>query len=73
MSSKSENSDFIDMVNNYDWASTPLGPMDTWDPVLRNAVNLCLRTEFPMAIYFDPPNWLIFYNKGNPIFMVYLP
>ncbi|CAG8441243.1 15117_t:CDS:2 [Dentiscutata heterogama] len=64
MSSKSENSNFIDMVYNHDWSSTPLGPMDTWDPALRNVANLCLRTEFPMSIYIDPPNWLLFYNKA---------
>ncbi|CAG8450117.1 3541_t:CDS:2 [Dentiscutata heterogama] len=64
MSSKSENSDFIDMVYNYDWSSTQFGPMDTWDPALRNAANLCLRTEFPMCIYFDPPNWALLYNNA---------
>ena len=37
MLSKSENSNYIDMVYNFDWSSTPLGPMDTWDPALKNA------------------------------------
>ncbi|KAF0555756.1 PAS domain S-box protein [Gigaspora margarita] len=67
MSSKrnmSEDSNFIDMVYNFDWSSTPLGPMDTWDPALKNATNLCLKSEFPMCLYIDPPNWFLLYNKA---------
>ncbi|RIB30871.1 hypothetical protein C2G38_2237969 [Gigaspora rosea] len=69
MLNKSENSNFIDMVYNFDWSSTPLGPMDTWDPALKNATNICLKNEFPTCIYLDPPNWLILYNKalGRPV------
>ncbi|KAF0560338.1 PAS domain S-box protein [Gigaspora margarita] len=52
------------MVYNFDWSSTPLGPMDTWDPVLKNATNLCLKTEFPTCIFIDPSNWIILYNKA---------
>ncbi|RIB03042.1 hypothetical protein C2G38_2226200 [Gigaspora rosea] len=63
-SSKSEDSNFIDMVYNYDWSSTPLGPMDTWDSALKNATNLCLKSEFPMCLYIDPPNWFLLYNKA---------
>ncbi|KAF0450823.1 protein-histidine kinase [Gigaspora margarita] len=52
------------MVYNFDWSSTPLGPMDTWDPALKNATNICLKIEFPACIYLDPPNWLLLYNKA---------
>ncbi|RIB29109.1 hypothetical protein C2G38_2027980 [Gigaspora rosea] len=51
------------MVYNFDWSSTPLGPMDAWDPAIKNATNLCLKTEFPTCIYCDPPNWLLLYNQ----------
>ncbi|CAG8638877.1 16709_t:CDS:2, partial [Dentiscutata heterogama] len=61
--SKSEDSNFINMVYNYDWSSTPLGPMDNWDPALKNAMNLCLKTEFPMCIFFNPSNWRTLYNR----------
>ncbi|RIB25328.1 histidine kinase-like ATPase [Gigaspora rosea] len=63
MLSKSENSNFIDLVYNFDWSSTPLGSMDSWDPVLKNATNLCLKTEFPMCMFIDPSNWIILHNK----------
>ncbi|RIB22052.1 hypothetical protein C2G38_1034183 [Gigaspora rosea] len=64
MLSKSENSNFIDLVYNFDWSSTPLGSMDSWDPVLKNATNLCLKTEFPMCMFIDPSNWIILHNKA---------
>ncbi|KAF0475485.1 protein-histidine kinase [Gigaspora margarita] len=64
MLSKSENSNYIDMVYNFDWSSTPLGPMDTWDPALKNATNLCLKTEFPMCMFIDPSNWILLHNKA---------
>ncbi|RIB29104.1 hypothetical protein C2G38_2156178 [Gigaspora rosea] len=62
------------MVYNYDWSSTPLGPIDTWDPALKNATNICIKTEFPTCIYLDPPNWLLLYNKAfAPILMTKHP
>ncbi|KAF0403958.1 protein-histidine kinase [Gigaspora margarita] len=74
MLSESENSNFIDMVYNYVWSSTPLGPMDTWDAALKNATNLCLKTEFPMCIFIDPSNWTLLYNKAFvPILMAKHP
>ncbi|KAF0555773.1 protein-histidine kinase [Gigaspora margarita] len=74
MLNKSENSNFIDMVYNFDWSSTPLGPMDSWDPALKNATNICLKTEFPMCIFIDPSNWTLLYNKAFvPILMAKHP
>ncbi|KAF0555784.1 protein-histidine kinase [Gigaspora margarita] len=74
MLSKSENSNFIDMVYDYDWSSTPLGPIDTWDFALKNATNLCLKSEFPICIYLDPSNWIMLYNKAFvPILMTKHP
>ncbi|RIB04394.1 hypothetical protein C2G38_2120765 [Gigaspora rosea] len=64
MLNKSENSNFIDMVYNFDWSSTPLGPIDTWDPALKNATNLCLKSELPISIYIDPSKWIMLYNKA---------
>jgi signal transduction histidine kinase len=37
-----------------DWAASPLGPPDQWDPALRNAVGLILESEFPMYIAWGP-------------------
>ncbi|KAF0559597.1 protein-histidine kinase [Gigaspora margarita] len=54
---------FINTVYNYDWSSTPLGPMDSWDPAFKNAVNLCLQTAFPSVIYTGP-GWIQIYNEA---------
>ncbi|RIB22998.1 hypothetical protein C2G38_2074139, partial [Gigaspora rosea] len=35
---ENEESKFINMVYNYDWSSTSLGPIDTWDPVLKHVM-----------------------------------
>ncbi|KAF0423609.1 protein-histidine kinase [Gigaspora margarita] len=59
---------YIKMVYNYDWSSTALGPIDSWDPALKNALNMCLHTVFPsyLCIY---PDWISVYNPAwNPIF-----
>ncbi|KAF0559600.1 protein-histidine kinase [Gigaspora margarita] len=54
---------YIDAVYNYDWSSTSLGPMDSWDPAFKNAVNLCLQTAFPCALYTGP-GWVMIYNEA---------
>ncbi|RIB29095.1 histidine kinase-like ATPase [Gigaspora rosea] len=39
------------MVYNFDWSSTPLGPMDTWDPALKNATFSNIETNQLKAHY----------------------
>ncbi|CAG8738851.1 499_t:CDS:2, partial [Dentiscutata heterogama] len=64
---ESEASNIIDLVNNYDWSATSLGPMDSWKPALKNAVNVCLHTPFPICLYLGP-EWILIYNqKYQPI------
>ncbi|KAF0544564.1 PAS domain S-box protein [Gigaspora margarita] len=61
---KSEKSNFINMVYNYDWSSTSLGPIDRWDPAIKNLTNLILNTEFPICVFINPPDWILIYNKA---------
>ncbi|KAF0428231.1 PAS domain S-box protein [Gigaspora margarita] len=61
---KKESSTFINMVYDYDWSSTLLGPMDSWDPALKNAVNLCLSSKFPICLYMGSPHWTELYNEA---------
>ncbi|UVL21339.1 response regulator [Pseudomonas sp. B21-044] len=37
-------------IRNHDWASTPLGPLDSWPDVLKTSVSLCLASRFPQAV-----------------------
>ncbi|RIB30895.1 hypothetical protein C2G38_2026485 [Gigaspora rosea] len=39
------------MVHNFDWSSTPLGPMDTWDSALKNAMFSNIETNQLKAHY----------------------
>ncbi|KAF0552646.1 protein-histidine kinase [Gigaspora margarita] len=61
---ENEGSSFIDMVNNYDWSSTPLGPMDSWEPQIKSLINLCLKSEFPTTIFLSP-EWIMIYNEAS--------
>ncbi|KAF0421112.1 protein-histidine kinase [Gigaspora margarita] len=61
---KNEESNFINMFYNYDWSSTSLGPIDTWDPALKNVMNLSLNSKFPICIFMNPPDWITIYNEA---------
>jgi PAS domain S-box-containing protein len=39
-------------IRAFDWAATPLGPLDQWPQSLRSALNICLNSSFPMSIYW---------------------
>ncbi|KAF0559598.1 protein-histidine kinase [Gigaspora margarita] len=62
-SPKNDKKTFINTVYNYDWSSTSLGPMDSWDPAFKNAVTLCLQTAFPAVIYAGR-GWVQIYNEA---------
>jgi PAS domain S-box-containing protein len=47
----------------HDWATTDLGPPDTWPHPLRTAVRLLLTTQHPMYIWWGP-ELLCFYNDS---------
>ena len=38
------------LIANFDWAKTPIGPLDEWPQSLRNSVNLMLNSQHPMWI-----------------------
>ncbi len=40
------------VVRAFDWAHTPLGPIEAWPQSLKSAVAICLRSPFQMAIYW---------------------
>ena len=43
-----------------DWSATPLGPIETWRPALRTAVQLCLDSGFPTVVHAGPEKVLIY-------------
>jgi len=41
-------------VRDFDWASTALGPVEKWPQSLRIAAGICLRSRFPMFVWWGP-------------------
>jgi PAS domain S-box-containing protein len=38
----------------FDWAASPLGEIAGWPSALRDAVTLCLSSDFPMTVWWGP-------------------
>ena len=49
-----------ELVRLFDWSPTPLGAMDTWPERLRAAVDLCLRSAIPAALYIGDTRILLY-------------
>lgn len=53
----------VAMLQDRDWASTPLGHPSTWPELLRLQLNICFESAFPIAIWWGP-DLIQFYNDG---------
>ncbi|MDR5817106.1 MULTISPECIES: ATP-binding protein [unclassified Caballeronia] len=47
-------------IRDFDWSTTPLGPIDTWPQVLRSAVQIMLRNALPMAVLWGEQGTLLY-------------
>ncbi|MET0508758.1 MAG: PAS domain-containing protein, partial [Burkholderiaceae bacterium] len=54
------------LISGFDWASTPLGPIETWPPSLRNAVGLILATGHAMCVAWGPERTLLYNDAYAP-------
>ena len=54
-------------VSAFDWAKTPLGPMDAWPQALKVAVGICLNSRFPMFVWWGPELINIYNDAYAPI------
>ena len=41
-------------IREFDWASTPLGPMESWSPALRTMLRILLANRFPHILWWGP-------------------
>jgi len=48
------------LLGSMDWASTPLGPVDSWSPVLRIMARSCLCPGFPILIHWGPEHVAVY-------------
>src|SRR2546423_11983071 len=51
------------LVAEKDWATTPLGPRESWPPSLKLIVSTILASQFPMAVRWGP-DFVLIYNDG---------
>ena len=50
-----------------DWASTSLGPVESWPQSLRIAVGICLNSRFPMFVWWGPELVNIYNDAYVPV------
>ncbi|MCY0987689.1 ATP-binding protein [Nannocystis sp. ILAH1] len=54
-------------IREYDWSGTSLGPIDDWPANVRTIVQLCVATNFPMALTLGPGNLMLYNDSYRPI------
>lgn len=59
--------EMADRVRVYDWASTPLGPIDSWSIELVTIVNLTLSSTSPARLMWGPDFILIYNDAYRPL------
>jgi PAS domain S-box-containing protein len=60
-------------IRAFDWSKTPLGPIGQWPLSLREAVSICLRSRFQLAIYWGPELVLLYNDAEREILGVMHP
>src|SRR5688500_1911354 len=52
------------LTRNYDWSSTPVGPVDQWPQSLRTMVDVILHSHTPMFLWWGE-DLIQFYNDAH--------
>ena len=55
--------EMAELTRSFDWAATPLGPVDKWSDTLVTTVNLLLASRHPMFLWWGS-DLIQFYNDG---------
>lgn len=61
------NSALAGAVRSFDWARTPLGPIETWGVPLRTAVDMMLNSKFPKCIVWGQGLTTLYNDAFGPI------
>ena len=54
-------------VREFDWASTPLGPIDSWSGATRVAVDMTMSSRLPICLFLGPDLVAIFNDAYVPL------
>ncbi|WP_243369274.1 sensor histidine kinase [Microvirga solisilvae] len=57
----------VERIRAFDWAATPLGPIETWPAELKSAAGLVLESGFPAALVWGPSLVTIYNDAFRPI------
>src|SRR5687767_5734004 len=52
-----------ELTRQYDWASTPVGPVELWPQSLVTTINIILNSKFPMFLWWGE-EMIQFYNDA---------
>jgi signal transduction histidine kinase/DNA-binding response OmpR family regulator len=55
------------LIRSLDWATTPLGPVESWSQSLRMAVSFLLANRFPLLLWWGPQYISIYNDAYRPI------
>lgn len=55
------------LIRAMNWATTPLGPVESWPQSLRTTVSLCLSSTFPILIAWGPERVQLYNDAYRPI------
>ncbi|MEW5918091.1 MAG: ATP-binding protein, partial [Gemmatimonadota bacterium] len=55
-------------MRNFDWASTPLGPVEHWPQSLRSAVSILLPSKAQIVLFWGPELITLYNDAYRPVF-----
>ncbi|MEZ4302886.1 MAG: ATP-binding protein [Polyangiaceae bacterium] len=56
-----------DLVREFDWSATPLGPIEGWSPALRSASDIVLANGFPQVLWWGAELVQIYNDSMVPV------
>ncbi len=59
--------DMSERIRQFNWSQTSIGAVDKWKQSLRSALNICLNSNFPIAIYWGTELCLLYNDAWSPI------
>src|SRR5579863_527677 len=59
--------DMSERIRHFNWSQTSIGSVDQWKQSLRSALNICLNSNFPIAIYWGKELCLLYNDAWSPI------
>src|SRR5512145_1821732 len=57
-----------EMMRSYDWATTPLGPVEHWPQSLRSAVSILLPSKAQIVLFWGPELITLYNDAYRPVF-----